>query len=140
MTGCPAWPTEAAGGTPRDRHHSKGHRRRVPADGATGNRAGAEGLVTTGARHHNPYFRAGMPALLDAIMAAAAASTEHDIDVKHVLADGEYVAVHSHVHQARGDAGVAVVHLFRFEGDRIAEFWDIGQPIPADNPNMDGMF
>ena len=39
-----------------------------------------------------------------------------------------------------GDPGVAVVHVFRFEGDRIAEFWDIGQPVPKDSPNANGMF
>ena len=105
-----------------------------------GDRAAVEQLVAPGARHHNPYFAAGMPLLLDAIVAAAKASPSGDIQFKHVLADGDYVAVHSHVHQKKGDLGIAVVHILRFEGDRIAEFWDIGQPVPADNPNADGMF
>jgi predicted SnoaL-like aldol condensation-catalyzing enzyme len=50
------------------------------------------------------------------------------------------VIEHSHVKPKPGDAGVAVVHIFRFEGDRIAELWDVGQPVPAENPNSDGMF
>jgi hypothetical protein len=29
---------------------------------------------------------------------------------------------------------------FRFEGDRIAELWDVGQVAPADSPNEYGMF
>jgi hypothetical protein len=36
--------------------------------------------------------------------------------------------------------GVAVVHIFRFEGERIAELWDVGPPVPAENPNTVGMF
>lgn len=105
-----------------------------------GDREGAGRLVHAGARHHNPYFAAGMPALLDAIAAAAAAAPERTVDVKRVIADGEYVVVHSHVRHRPGEPGAAVVHLFRFDGDRIAEWWDVGQAIPAENPNTDGMF
>jgi predicted SnoaL-like aldol condensation-catalyzing enzyme len=106
-----------------------------------GNRAAAEGLVAAGAKHHNPYFPAGMPALLDAISAAAKTSPERTTEVKRVLADGDYVAVHSHVRQSPDVPGAAVIHIFRFDDTgRIAELWDIGQPIPADNPNTDGMF
>jgi len=25
-------------------------------------------------------------------------------------------------------------------GDKILELWDLGQPVPADSPNRDGMF
>jgi len=32
------------------------------------------------------------------------------------------------------------VHLFRFEGDHIVELWDIGQPVPAESVNTNGMF
>ena len=34
----------------------------------------------------------------------------------------------------------AVVHFFRFEKGRIAEMWDVGQEIPSDSPNENGMF
>jgi hypothetical protein len=34
----------------------------------------------------------------------------------------------------------AVVHIFRFEHDRIAELWDVGQPVSKDSPNENGMF
>ena len=105
-----------------------------------GNRAAAEQLTAPGARHHNPHFQAGMPALLDAISAAAQSSPTRESDVKRVLADGDYVVVHSHVRHGPGVPGAAVVHIFRFDGDRIAELWDVGQPVPADNPNTDGMF
>ena len=105
-----------------------------------GNRAAAEQLVAIGARHHNPYFQAGMPALLDAISAAAETSPNRESDVKRILADGDYVVVHSHVRHSPGVPGAAVVHIFRFDGDRIAELWDVGQPVPVDNPNADGMF
>jgi predicted SnoaL-like aldol condensation-catalyzing enzyme len=51
------------------------------------------------------------------------------------------VITHSLV--TRQDAGapaIAVVHIFRFEQGRIAELWDLGQPISKDSPNKNGMF
>ena len=43
-------------------------------------------------------------------------------------------------HQKPDDNGAALVHLFRFEGDRIAELWDIGQAVPEQSVNANGMF
>jgi predicted SnoaL-like aldol condensation-catalyzing enzyme len=62
------------------------------------------------------------------------------LDVLRTLENGDLVAVHSHVRQAPGDPGAAVVHLFRFDGDRIAELWDVGQAVPAESVNANGMF
>jgi predicted SnoaL-like aldol condensation-catalyzing enzyme len=125
-------------------HMSTADRKQIATDflrlARAGDRAGIERLVTPGARHHNAYFAAGMPALFDAMIAAAKSAPERTSDVKRVLADGDYVVVHSHVRPKPGDAGFAVIHIFRFEGDRIAELWDVGQPVPEENPNSDGMF
>jgi len=32
------------------------------------------------------------------------------------------------------------VHLFRFEGDKIVEYWDITQQVLLDMPNASGAF
>jgi predicted SnoaL-like aldol condensation-catalyzing enzyme len=105
-----------------------------------GDRTTVQRLVAPDARHHNPFFAAGMPALIDAMMAAAAKSQDHDIAIQRAVEEGNLVMVHSRVHLQPGDAGVAVVHIFRFEGDRIAELWDVAQPVPDEIPNADGMF
>ena len=105
-----------------------------------GDRAAVERHVAPGARHHTAFFAAGMPALLDAMREAAKTATDRTFEPKRIIAEGDLVAVHSHVHHQPGDLGFAVVHIFRFEGDRIAEFWDVIQPVPAENPNADGMF
>jgi predicted SnoaL-like aldol condensation-catalyzing enzyme len=62
------------------------------------------------------------------------------LDVLRALEDGDLVAVHSHVRQNLTDRGAAVVHMFRFDGDRIVELWDVGQPVPAESANANGMF
>ena len=62
------------------------------------------------------------------------------LSVKNVIGEGDLVVVLSHVVQARCEAGLAAVHIFRFQGGKIVEFWDCGEPVPADSPNEDGMF
>jgi predicted SnoaL-like aldol condensation-catalyzing enzyme len=94
-----------------------------------------------GGRHHNVHFPAGFPALRQGMEEAHAKFPNTRIDVKHVVGEGDLVAVHSHVTMEPGHPGVAVVHLFRFdESDKIVELWDCGQPIPTDSPNADGAF
>jgi predicted SnoaL-like aldol condensation-catalyzing enzyme len=50
------------------------------------------------------------------------------------------VAVHSRAQLEEGGMELAVVHILRFEGDRIAEMWDIAQAAPVPMANRDGMF
>ena len=95
-------------------------------------------LFTPGAKHHNAHFPAGIPALLAAMDDNARQFPKKVYRVVNAVADVEMVAVHGHVVLKPGDSGISVVHLFRFEGEKVAELWDVGQPIPADSPNKDG--
>jgi predicted SnoaL-like aldol condensation-catalyzing enzyme len=62
------------------------------------------------------------------------------LDVLRALEDGDLVAVHSRVRHTPDERGYALVHLFRFESDRIAELWDLAQEVPAESVNRNGMF
>jgi predicted SnoaL-like aldol condensation-catalyzing enzyme len=91
-------------------------------------------------RHHNPFFRGDADSLRIAMEEDAAKHPEKILEVQHVLEDRDLVAVHSRVRQSSEDRGAAVVHIFRFAGDRVVELWDVGQPEPEDSPNENGMF
>ncbi|MFQ5907731.1 MAG: nuclear transport factor 2 family protein [Thermoplasmata archaeon] len=97
-------------------------------------------FLTPDFKHHNPDVPAGTEALTEAMRVDAENVPNKQLDIKHVLAEGELVTIHFHVVREPGDPGVAVVHLYRFEGHRIAELWDIGREVPTDSPNEDGMF
>lgn len=103
-------------------------------------RDASAGHVTPGFRHHNPHFAGDANALLTAMDDNARENPDKHLEILHTLQDGDLVAVHSHVRHGADDQGAALVHLFRFEGDRIAELWDIGQEVPAKSPNQYGMF
>jgi predicted SnoaL-like aldol condensation-catalyzing enzyme len=62
------------------------------------------------------------------------------LEVQRALQDGNEVAVFSRVRRHPDDLCGAVVHIFHFEGGRIVEFWDIGQAVPENSINENGMF
>ena len=91
--------------------------------------------------HHNQYFRGDRESLKSAMAEAHRASPNKLIDVKRVLEDGAFVVTHSLVvRSAPGEPDIAVVHIFRFEGDKVVELWDLGQLIDKSSPNENGPF
>jgi predicted SnoaL-like aldol condensation-catalyzing enzyme len=96
--------------------------------------------VGAGFRHHNPHFRGDAAALMEGMQANAAQNPDKVLEVHKALQDGDHVAVLSHVRQHSADRGIAVVHVFRFDGARIVELWDVGQPLPERSVNALGMF
>ncbi|TYS69953.1 nuclear transport factor 2 family protein [Sutcliffiella horikoshii] len=96
--------------------------------------------IATDLRHHNPYFRGDAESLMVAMEENAIQSPDKTLEVKHAIADGNTVAVHSHIKQNPEDIGAAVIHIFRFEEEKIVELWDVGQAIPEESPNEHGMF
>lgn len=96
--------------------------------------------VDAGFRHHNPAFAGDAASLSQAMEANARAHPQKVFEIQRVLEDGDLVAVHSHVRQQPHDRGAAVVHIFRFTGNRIVELWDVGQPVPEQSINGNGMF
>ncbi len=91
-------------------------------------------------KHHNPFFPAGFSALKKAMIENHIQFPDKQLTVKNVLGDGSLAAVYSHIVLRPGETGISAVHLFRFEGNKIVEMWDCGQPVPADSPNKDGAF
>ena len=61
-------------------------------------------------------------------------------DVKRAFVDGDHVTVHYHVRRWPGDAGWAVIDIFRIQDGLIAEHWDVMQDVVEDGPNPNGMF
>jgi predicted SnoaL-like aldol condensation-catalyzing enzyme len=80
------------------------------------------------------------------VMAAKDLDTQNEegeFTVKHVLADGDLVAAHTELLNSKSKpkkGGLRQVHLFRFEGDKIVEYWDITQQVLLDMPNASGAF
>ena len=61
-------------------------------------------------------------------------------EIKRVFADGDYVILHVHAVREPGTRGSAIVDIFKLEGGKIVEHWDVVQPIPEKAANNNGMF
>ena len=99
-----------------------------------------ERYVAPGFRHHNAYFPGDAESLMKGMEENARQNPDKVFEVKRVLREGDEVAVHGHVRHRPGERGFALIHIFRFEGGKIVEMWDVGQEVPENSPNQYGMF
>lgn len=92
-------------------------------------------------KHHNAYYKGDRQTLMLAMEEAHIQSPNKVFEMQRALEDGNLVAVHSRVEQAGENGWVgAVMHIFRFENDKIVELWDFGQAVPEEQINENGMF
>ncbi|MFI6932850.1 ester cyclase [Streptomyces sp. NPDC050287] len=61
-------------------------------------------------------------------------------DIKRVISEGDLVLVHSNIVLTPGTRGVAAFDIFRFQGGKISEHWDVLQAVPATTANGNDMF
>ena len=91
--------------------------------------------------HHNQYFRGDRESLKRAMAEAHEKSPNQRIEVRQVFEDGDFVITHSLVVRTNpSDPNIAVVHIFRFAGDKVVELWDVGQLVGKESPNENGPF
>lgn len=91
-------------------------------------------------RHHNPWFEGDRASLMEAMEEAASDHPTNRYEAVRALEDDDLVAVHGRVRQRPAGPRIAVIHIFRFDEDRIAEAWEVGQEVPEESPNANGMF
>ncbi len=115
---------------------------------AAGRPKDARDLFSTDCVQHNPYLPDGIDTLLESIAAVQGAQAKSTgmtedmrMETKHVLVDGDLVAVHINVQSSSDKSkGFRQMHLFRFEREKIAEYWDVTQVAPENSPNASRMF
>jgi len=107
---------------------------------ASGRLDEAYALVSPNFLHHNPHFKGDAESLKAGMAEAHKTFPNTALEVQHSWEDGDLVAVHSRVSHGPDQPDISVVHMFRFEGDQIAELWDVGMEAPKDSPNEHGMF
>ena len=61
-------------------------------------------------------------------------------EIKRSFVDGDTVILHVHAVREPGTRGNAIVDIFKLEGGKIVEHWDVVQPIPETAANANGMF
>lgn len=107
-------------------------------------RSSFERWVDPGYVQHNPYAATGREAAIAFLEKFVGQNPGQRTTIHRIIADGNLVAVHSHGWQEDGDAaarrGFAVVDIFRVEGCRVMEHWDVLSPVPETAANTNTMF
>ena len=92
-------------------------------------------------RQHNPLIEDGMEGVKKFVSWVMANHPDARCEIKRVFADGDHVILHSHWHGLSDNPrGEAVVDIFRLEGGKVVEHWDVIQAIPDSAANSNSMF
>ncbi|HEX8347796.1 MAG TPA: nuclear transport factor 2 family protein [Actinoplanes sp.] len=91
---------------------------------------------------HDPAITDGIAGMVDAVRRSRAQDPRPVPTIKHVLADGNLVAVHAHVSATPQNeaSGRATIALYRLAGNRIVEQWAFAQDVPATSVSGNSMF
>ena len=99
-----------------------------------------ETWVEPGYIQHNPMAQTGRDAAIAFLEPFFKSHPDISYSIKRIIADGNLVAVHSHAVFTPGERGLAIVDILRVDGCKIAEHWDVAQPVPEKSANSNGMF
>lgn len=90
--------------------------------------------------HHNPYFAGDRASLMKGMEENHAQFPQKVFTPLHVLGDGDLVAVHGKVQLTPGGPEIALIHIFRFNGEKIVEEWEAAQAPVEGSQNLRGLF
>lgn len=88
---------------------------------------------------HNPQIGDGLAGLQARLRQLADAFPDLYVQVRRIVAEGQYVAANVHAVRVPGQRGVAIMDMFRLEGGKLVEHWDVMQDIPQESQNSNGM-
>ena len=89
---------------------------------------------------HNPHATDGRDAAIAFLEPFYQRNPGHRMTVHRVIVQDPYIVVHLHGQTSPEDRGAAAVDILRVEDCRIAEHWDVTQPVPEHSANDNGMF
>jgi predicted SnoaL-like aldol condensation-catalyzing enzyme len=97
-------------------------------------------MMTESYIQHNPHVASGRAAFLTFFAKVIAEHPQAHAEVVRSATDGDLVFVHVRSTGGASKNGVALVNIFRVENGKIAEHWDVVQPVPDTSNNENTMF
>lgn len=99
-----------------------------------------ESWVSPNYIQHKPTLPDGREAVINFLEELLERYPERIFTIHRVIASDDLVAVHYHSQSTPEDLGFAVVDIFKVEGCRMIEHWDVVQAVPEQSANDNTMF
>jgi predicted SnoaL-like aldol condensation-catalyzing enzyme len=100
----------------------------------------AKQYLGPGYKQHNPTLPDGPEGIKGLIERFRKDSPDGHSEIKRVIADGDYVILHLNFIPSPNARGVAIADFYKMKDGKIAEHWDVIQPVPEKSANGNGMF
>jgi predicted SnoaL-like aldol condensation-catalyzing enzyme len=91
-------------------------------------------------RQHNPGAADGPEAFIKFVHWFARTYPDFRVEPKRIIAEDNFVVMHSHLIREPDDRGMAVMDIFRLDEGKIVEHWDVVQEVPETPANDNTMF
>ncbi|MBR0873231.1 ester cyclase [Bradyrhizobium tropiciagri] len=88
---------------------------------------------------HNPRVADGTQGFVAFVRGLLTSFPDMKLMIKRVIAEDDLVVTHAHIVKIPGEPGLAVVDIFRVEGGKVVEHWDVVEPVPSTALNSNGM-
>lgn len=100
----------------------------------------AASMVAEDYIQHNPRVPDGRAGFIQFLKASAAARPNAKSTILRSAVGGDLVWTHVRVSDGSGKGDIALVNIFRVANGKIAEHWDVLQPVPDTSANSNTMF
>jgi len=89
---------------------------------------------------HNPNASDGTDGFRAFVASLRQTSSQSHSQILRTFVDGDFVILHVHKVVDPGTLGNAIIDIFRLEGGKIVEHWDVTQAVPARTASGNPMF
>ena len=89
--------------------------------------------------HHNQYFKSDRQSLMDGMIESNKKFPDKKLTIHRIIAELPFVVVHARVWLSE-DMEALLIHIFRFDGGKIAQMWEASQMIDKNMANERGVF
>lgn len=97
-------------------------------------------VVADDYKQHNPQVPDGKAPFVSYFAGYFKENPQARARIVRSATDGDLVYLHVHSTNGPGDRGQAVVDIFRVQGGKIVEHWDVIQDVPEKAANKNTMF
>lgn len=100
----------------------------------------AAAVIADDYTQHNPRHPDGKESFVRYFSEFFVQNPESRVRVVRSATDADLVYLHVHFARRPQDRGRAIVAIFRVEGGKIVEYWDVTQDVPETPANSNTMF